>query len=366
MTDRISVMKKFCRDLDSACKSTIGNDEQQVFTQLLRKQFQKFRPYASVDNISDYLTNILNIYKQNNLLTWHSGTIPDDEVWIKAGADHGKDALYKAAQCHKEKFDTGHRCAQLLKHVMKSSDKDTKSKLTKLHATKLEKLVRWERWEYNVISEKGKKKELVEHYQVTELKLLPMTARRAVTSRAGIKERVSMTTEAALAMKESVGLTWSQLRTQRKFLKASGLTLPHEQRKRKYGKQLDALYKAAQCHKEKFDTGHRCAQLLKHVMKSSDKDTKSKLTKLHGNVSPLLGDKLEKLVRWERWEYNVISEKGKKKELVEHYLCITVGDPLSIKDTNAYKSTRSGWIHTETLEPGTMMALQATWKFVAL
>ncbi|RUS77902.1 hypothetical protein EGW08_014333 [Elysia chlorotica] len=30
-TDRASVMKKFCRDLDSSCKSTLGNDEQLVF-----------------------------------------------------------------------------------------------------------------------------------------------------------------------------------------------------------------------------------------------------------------------------------------------------------------------------------------------
>ncbi|KAK3751750.1 hypothetical protein RRG08_065655 [Elysia crispata] len=34
--------------------------------------------------------------------------------------------------------------------------------------------------------------------------------RREVTSKAGIKERASMTTETALAMKETVGLTWKK------------------------------------------------------------------------------------------------------------------------------------------------------------
>ena len=48
------------------------------------------RLYVAVNNISDYLTSILDMYKENNQLTWHSGTIRDDEVWVKIGADHGK------------------------------------------------------------------------------------------------------------------------------------------------------------------------------------------------------------------------------------------------------------------------------------
>ena len=71
---------------------------------------------------------------------------------------------------------------------------------------------------------------------------MPITTRREVTSKSGIKERASMITEAALAMKETVGLTWSQLRIQRKVLKSSDLTLPREKKKRKYGKQLISKY----------------------------------------------------------------------------------------------------------------------------
>ncbi|KAK3726348.1 hypothetical protein RRG08_027079, partial [Elysia crispata] len=54
----------------------------------------------------------------------------------------------------------------------------------------------------------GPSKASTDAQQVSELNLLPITTRREVTSKAGIKERASMTTEAALAMKETVGLTW--------------------------------------------------------------------------------------------------------------------------------------------------------------
>ena len=57
----------------------------------------------------------------------------------------------------------------------------------------------------------GPSKPSTDAQQVSELNLLPITTRHEVTSKAGIKERASVTTEAALAMKETVGLTWSQL-----------------------------------------------------------------------------------------------------------------------------------------------------------
>ena len=85
----------------------------------------------------------------------------------------------------------------------------------------------------------GTSKASIDAQQVCELKQLPITTPREVTSKskARIEERASMTTEAALAMKETVGLTWSQLRTKRKILKSSGLTFPIEKKKEKVGKQ---------------------------------------------------------------------------------------------------------------------------------
>ncbi|GFO47403.1 amine oxidase [Plakobranchus ocellatus] len=50
----------------------------------------KSKPYATIRNTQNYLLNLLDTYQQNNKLTWHSGTIPEDEIWAKIGADHGK------------------------------------------------------------------------------------------------------------------------------------------------------------------------------------------------------------------------------------------------------------------------------------
>ncbi|GFO34231.1 hypothetical protein PoB_006073600 [Plakobranchus ocellatus] len=72
--------------------------------------------------------------------------------------------------------------------------------------------------------------------RVSELKLLPINDRHEISSKAGVKEKTGMSIESAIAMKETVGLTWNQLGTQRKFLKEFGLNLPNEARKRRRGK----------------------------------------------------------------------------------------------------------------------------------
>ncbi|KAK3746949.1 hypothetical protein RRG08_030359 [Elysia crispata] len=70
----------------------------------------------------------------------------------------------------------------------------------------------------------SKSKASTDAQQVSELQLLPIMTGQEITSKAGIKERTSMKTEAALAVKETVGFTGSQLCTQRKFW---NLTLPY-------------------------------------------------------------------------------------------------------------------------------------------
>ena len=53
----------------------------------------------------------------------------------------------------------------------------------------------------------------------------------------------------------------------------SGQTTPYRSR--------EALYKAAQRYREKFGTGSRSAQLIKHVVKTADSATESELKKFH-------------------------------------------------------------------------------------
>ena len=46
-------------------------------------------PVAYIENIPEFVKSVLDQYDQNNKLTWHNGTIPSDEIWIKVGGDHG-------------------------------------------------------------------------------------------------------------------------------------------------------------------------------------------------------------------------------------------------------------------------------------
>ena len=46
-------------------------------------------PVAFIESIPDFVKSVLDQYDQNNKLTWHNGTIPSNEIWIKVGGDHG-------------------------------------------------------------------------------------------------------------------------------------------------------------------------------------------------------------------------------------------------------------------------------------
>ena len=45
-------------------------------------------PIAYIENIPDFVKSVSDQYDQNNKLTWHNGTIPSNEIWIKVGGDH--------------------------------------------------------------------------------------------------------------------------------------------------------------------------------------------------------------------------------------------------------------------------------------
>ena len=50
------------------------------------------------------MTDLLDTYSTEGLLTWHGGAIPDNEVWIKEGGDHGKASLKLTLQiCNLDK-----------------------------------------------------------------------------------------------------------------------------------------------------------------------------------------------------------------------------------------------------------------------
>ena len=50
-------------------------------------------PYGRISDLPRFVDKMLDEYEKNNMLTWREGTIPEDEIWIKIGGDHGKNSL---------------------------------------------------------------------------------------------------------------------------------------------------------------------------------------------------------------------------------------------------------------------------------
>ena len=58
-----------------------------------RVEYRKEAPLAYIADLEKLLTHLLDAYSAEGRLTWRGGAIPDDEVWIKVGGDHGKSSL---------------------------------------------------------------------------------------------------------------------------------------------------------------------------------------------------------------------------------------------------------------------------------
>ena len=46
-------------------------------------------PVASIEDVPSFVSKLLDEYDRQNRLTWHEGVIPDNEIWVKIGGDHG-------------------------------------------------------------------------------------------------------------------------------------------------------------------------------------------------------------------------------------------------------------------------------------
>lgn len=47
-------------------------------------------PMVSIKDLPRFISKMLDKYDKHNYLTWHDETIPNNEIWVKVGADHGK------------------------------------------------------------------------------------------------------------------------------------------------------------------------------------------------------------------------------------------------------------------------------------
>ena len=50
-------------------------------------------PYAKCQNLPKFVDRRLDEFLEHNKLVWHDGGIPEDDIWVKVGADHGKNLL---------------------------------------------------------------------------------------------------------------------------------------------------------------------------------------------------------------------------------------------------------------------------------
>ena len=61
-----------------------------TFTGKDKKIIQKKKPYVFVCDLTDYTLELIKYYDQTGKLSNQNGVIPDHEIWIKVGADHGQ------------------------------------------------------------------------------------------------------------------------------------------------------------------------------------------------------------------------------------------------------------------------------------
>ena len=53
------------------------------------EQDLRLTPVASITDVPSFVKNLLDEYDRQDRLTCHDGAIPDDEIWVKIGGDHG-------------------------------------------------------------------------------------------------------------------------------------------------------------------------------------------------------------------------------------------------------------------------------------
>ena len=86
--------EKKSRDLAKELTVPILTDSKTFFD---KDGNEKEVPFGRV-NITPLILKMLDTYEAKDLLTWHDGTIPEDEVWVKFGGDHGKGSLKFSVQ----------------------------------------------------------------------------------------------------------------------------------------------------------------------------------------------------------------------------------------------------------------------------
>ena len=44
---------------------------------------------VDVSDLARFITDTLDMFEAQDLLTWHNNAIPEDQIWLKVSGDHG-------------------------------------------------------------------------------------------------------------------------------------------------------------------------------------------------------------------------------------------------------------------------------------
>ncbi|GFO11824.1 amine oxidase [Plakobranchus ocellatus] len=58
----------------------------------------KEEPVALVPDLNKFVMDLLQKYDGEGKLTWHDGGIPENQIWVKIGGDHGRGSLKISCQ----------------------------------------------------------------------------------------------------------------------------------------------------------------------------------------------------------------------------------------------------------------------------
>ena len=67
----------------------IGMKQLSFDNKTTQEKEMKSTPVAYVEDLTEFVPELLNKYEEVGLLHSHDGQIPEDEVWVKLGGDHG-------------------------------------------------------------------------------------------------------------------------------------------------------------------------------------------------------------------------------------------------------------------------------------
>ncbi len=74
-------------------KTIVTDFVQADMTSFVVEQKEKKAVLGYINNLQALIINLLDSYDEEGMLTWHDNTIPQDEIWVKLGGDHGKNSL---------------------------------------------------------------------------------------------------------------------------------------------------------------------------------------------------------------------------------------------------------------------------------